>query len=76
MGWGGSSSINAMNFLRGHRASYDAWGAAGAKGWEFDDLLRRALSSHRRGRSGGQPDKPVTRLPGYPRVPKSPALKK
>src|SRR2546423_5145289 len=32
-GLGGSSSINAMNFVRGHRASYDAWVTAGAKGW-------------------------------------------
>ncbi|MCU1667422.1 MAG: choline dehydrogenase [Blastococcus sp.] len=38
-GLGGSSSINAMNFVRGHRASYDAWVTAGAKGWGFDDLL-------------------------------------
>jgi choline dehydrogenase-like flavoprotein len=34
-GLGGSSSINAMVFARGHRSSYDAWG----KGWGFDDLL-------------------------------------
>ncbi|TCC50398.1 choline dehydrogenase [Kribbella pittospori] len=38
-GLGGSSSINAMNFVRGHRAGYDAWAEAGAKGWGFDDLL-------------------------------------
>ena len=31
---GGSSAINGMIFLRGHRSSYN-WG----KGWEFDDLL-------------------------------------
>lgn len=36
---GGSSSINAMNFVRGHRASYDAWQEVGATGWGFDDLL-------------------------------------
>lgn len=36
---GGSSAINAMNFLRGHRGSYDAWVRAGAAGWGFDDLL-------------------------------------
>ncbi|WP_453064351.1 GMC family oxidoreductase [Streptomyces mexicanus] len=36
---GGSSSINGMSFLRGHRSSYDAWAAQGAEGWEFDDLL-------------------------------------
>jgi choline dehydrogenase-like flavoprotein len=38
-GLGGSSAINAMAFLRGHRSSYDAWVAAGAAGWGFDDLL-------------------------------------
>ncbi|MER5793387.1 GMC family oxidoreductase N-terminal domain-containing protein [Streptomyces sp. NPDC001980] len=38
-GLGGSSSINAMNFLRGHRSGYDAWAAAGATGWGYDDLL-------------------------------------
>jgi choline dehydrogenase-like flavoprotein len=36
---GGSSAINAMSFIRGHRASYDAWVTAGAQGWGFDDLL-------------------------------------
>ncbi|MBY4108344.1 GMC family oxidoreductase N-terminal domain-containing protein [Rhodococcus fascians] len=37
--FGGSSSINGLNFVRGHRASYDAWVDQGAKGWGFDDLL-------------------------------------
>ena len=36
---GGSSAINGMNFVRGHRSSYDAWVTAGATGWGFDDLL-------------------------------------
>jgi choline dehydrogenase len=36
---GGSSTINAMVFARGHRASYAAWGDKGATGWDFDDLL-------------------------------------
>jgi choline dehydrogenase-like flavoprotein len=44
---GGSSSINAMNFVRGHRASYDAWVTAGAKGWGFDDLLPAFKRSER-----------------------------
>ncbi|MFF4346186.1 GMC family oxidoreductase [Streptomyces sp. NPDC001530] len=35
----GSSAINAMCFLRGHRSSYDAWATAGATGWSYDDLL-------------------------------------
>lgn len=38
-GLGGSSAINAMNFLRGHRSGYDAWAAEGAEGWGWDDLL-------------------------------------
>jgi choline dehydrogenase-like flavoprotein len=50
-GLGGSSSINAMNFVRGHRASYDAWVTAGAKGWGFDDLLPAfKRSEHTEGR--------------------------
>src|SRR3954471_8236682 len=50
-GLGGSSAINAMNFVRGHRASYDAWVTAGAKGWGFDDLLPAfKRSEHTEGR--------------------------
>ncbi|SNS37049.1 choline dehydrogenase [Streptosporangium subroseum] len=50
-GLGGSSAINGMAFVRGHRSSYDAWAGAGAEGWGFDDLLpylRR--SEHAEGR--------------------------
>ncbi len=36
---GGSSAINAMAHVRGHRAVYDAWAKAGADGWGFSDLL-------------------------------------
>lgn len=36
---GGSSSINGMTYVRGHRDSYDAWVDQGATGWGFDDLL-------------------------------------
>jgi choline dehydrogenase len=36
---GGSSSINAMCYCRGHRMDYDSWAAAGAEGWGFDDVL-------------------------------------
>ncbi|MGK9054862.1 GMC family oxidoreductase N-terminal domain-containing protein [Neorhizobium petrolearium] len=36
---GGSSSINAMMWYRGHPMDYDAWEAAGAEGWSFRDVL-------------------------------------
>jgi choline dehydrogenase len=36
---GGSGSINAMAHIRGHRAVYDAWAAAGADGWDYASLL-------------------------------------
>ncbi len=36
---GGSSSINAMCYVRGPREDYDRWAAEGAAGWGFDDLL-------------------------------------
>jgi len=36
---GGSSSINAMIWYRGHPSDYDAWEAAGASGWNFAAAL-------------------------------------
>lgn len=36
---GGSSSVNAMIYIRGQRADYDGWAAAGNPGWSFDELL-------------------------------------
>jgi choline dehydrogenase-like flavoprotein len=36
---GGSSSVNAMIYARGHRADYDAWAAEGNPGWSFDEVL-------------------------------------
>ncbi|MGW7248028.1 GMC family oxidoreductase [Streptomyces decoyicus] len=36
---GGSSSMNAMIYIRGNRRDYDAWAAAGAERWGWDDVL-------------------------------------
>ena len=36
---GGSGSINAMIYIRGNRADYDGWAAAGAEGWSYDEVL-------------------------------------
>jgi choline dehydrogenase len=36
---GGSSSINAMLWYRGHPSDYDAWEQAGAAGWGFGAVL-------------------------------------
>jgi choline dehydrogenase len=36
---GGSSSLNAMIWVRGARADYDAWAYLGAAGWSWDDVL-------------------------------------
>ncbi len=36
---GGSSSINGMLFVRGHRKNFDGWAAEGCNGWSYDDVL-------------------------------------
>jgi choline dehydrogenase len=36
---GGSSAINGMVFVRGHRSNYDGWAEDGCPGWAFQDVL-------------------------------------
>ena len=38
-GWGGSSSINGMIYIRGHARDYDQWAQMGLRGWSFADVL-------------------------------------
>jgi choline dehydrogenase len=36
---GGSSSINAQIYLRGHRADFDEWRSLGNAGWSYEEVL-------------------------------------
>ncbi|KAK1161393.1 choline dehydrogenase, mitochondrial-like [Acipenser oxyrinchus oxyrinchus] len=37
--WGGSSSLNAMVYIRGHAEDYNRWHNEGATGWDYEHCL-------------------------------------
>ncbi len=49
---GGSSSINAMCYVRGVAADYDGWAAQGADGWDWASVLPWFLRSECNTRGG------------------------
>ena len=76
---GGSSSINAMAYVRGHRADYDRWASYGLPGWSYADVLpyfRRQESweggeSQYRGGNGPTPSCSAPLKSGFDRWPAS-----
>ena len=51
---GGTSSINAMLYARGHPLDYDEWRQTGLKGWGYDDVLPYFKRSEASWRGDGQ----------------------
>jgi choline dehydrogenase len=44
---GGSTSLNAQMYVRGHPADYDGWAGRGNRGWAFDDVLPYFMRAER-----------------------------
>lgn len=42
---GGTSVLNGMMYMRGSKADYDGWAAAGNQGWSFEEVLSYFLKS-------------------------------
>ncbi len=51
---GGSSSMNAMLYVRGRPLDYDAWEAQGAPGWGFRDVLPYFVKSEDNARGASE----------------------
>ena len=53
---GGSSAINGMVYIRGHRADYDRWaGEEGCTGWDWESVLPYFRRSENNERLTGEP---------------------
>lgn len=50
---GGSSSINGMFHIRGHRMDFDDWAASGCVGWSYDEVLPYFIRSESNWRGAG-----------------------
>ena len=57
---GGSSSINGMVYVRGHKGDFDHWAEAGATGWDYAHVLPY-YKRMERWASGGHGGDPVWR---------------
>jgi choline dehydrogenase len=50
---GGSSSVNGMVYIRGHRLDFDDWAGAGCTGWAWGDVLPYFRKSENNEQFGG-----------------------
>ncbi|XP_070179795.1 glucose dehydrogenase [FAD, quinone]-like isoform X2 [Littorina saxatilis] len=42
---GGTSNLNSMLYIRGHRKDYDTWAEQGCEGWSYKDVLPYFIKS-------------------------------